>query len=198
PHLVDADAAELAADEKLKGRMEFYETYGLWFLLQPQIADSDLPEARLDSDDEFRFPIFRDFEAINCEGWNGPYLDAEVREAWTYDDISFPQVADKYGGVTVEDTGLVMPLGVYRLLYYEHRDEIDIGRDVIYRRLLLVAPRGNIDRDELTSDELLLETGNLRGGINEGRLNLETGAFSNADSSPFFILELLNMDVLPE
>lgn len=198
PHLVGASPEQLVADEKLKGLMEFYETYGLWFLLQPQIADSGLSEARLDSDDEYRFPVFRDFEAITCEGWNGPYLDAEIREAWVYDDISFPQVADKHGGVTVNETDLLKPLGVYRLLYYEHREVIDTNRDVIYRRLLLIAPRGNVDRDELTSDELLLETGNLRGGTDEGRLDLDTRAFSNSENSPFFTLELLNMDLLPE
>lgn len=176
-------------DDELEARMEFYETYGLWFLMLPKI--SELPEARLDSADDYRFPVFEGYDGLACEGWNGPYLDAPMREAWTFDDIDFPQVAVKHGGI---DDGDGNPLGVYRLLFYEHREDLSGGREIIYRRLLLVAPRGS----SLTRDEWLLETGNLRGGADEGRLNLSSGAFSNADNSPFFVLELLNMDVLPE
>jgi len=182
-------------DDRLEGRMEFYETYGLWFLILPKISDADLPENRLDSDIDSRFPVFENYNGITGEGWNGPYLDVPIREAWTLDDVEFPQIADKHGGIVDTDDN---PLGVYRMLYYEHREILDGTRDLIYRRLLLIAPRGNTERDELTSDELLLETGNLRGGLDQGRLDLDTGAFINEDDSPFFILELLNMDILPE
>ncbi len=190
-------------DEQVEMLMEFYETYGLWFLMVPSI--SGIVENTVDSDDSDEFLAFKDYQALLCEGWEGPYLEAPIREAWEYGVNSFPQIGDKYGGATVEETNLVKPLGVYRLLYYEHCEDLSDLTETIYRRLLLVAPRGNTEWDELTSDELLLETGNLRGGAGrldgkpeEGRMNLNTRSFSNVDDSEFFILELKNMDIHPE
>lgn len=190
-------------NDDLEGLMEFYETYGLWFLLQQKI--SKVPAAALDLDGDYAFPIFADYDGLSSEGWNGPYIDAILREAWTFsgpglpaDGLHFPQIANKHGGVTITDANLVKPLGVYRLLYYEHCEDVADVTETIYRRLLLVAPRGDVDWDELTDDELLLETGNLRGGSDEGRLNRSTGSFTNTDNDPFFILELKNLDILPE
>ncbi len=206
-------------DETFDGRMEFYETYGLWFLMQPSIPK--IGENSDDSDASDEFPAFDAYNGLAGEGWNGPYLDAPAREAWVYDVVGeradgtfegmeFPQVADKHGGTVLKlpnstNPSQVKPLGVYRLLYYEHCENVSDPAEPIYRRLLLVAPRGNPQRDELVDDELLLETGNLRGGAGRsdgepewGRLNLSTGAFSNTEDSPFFILELLNLDLLPQ
>jgi len=191
-------------DELVERQMEFYETYGLWFLMLPSISGID--ENTDDSDEADEFPVFKEYQALTCEGWKGPYLDATIREAWNLgtsaNPIYFPQVANKYGGLNDIDGNA---LGVYRLLYYEHCEDIADVNETIFRRLLLVAPRGNSDWDELTDDELLLESGNLRGGNGrtdgrpeEGRLNLDTRAFSNADDDPFFILELKNMDIHPE
>lgn len=205
------------SDDPIYQWMEFYETYGLWFLMQPRVPG--LVENTDDSDESDEFPSFKDFDVTTCDGWNGPYLDTVTREAWVYDvtgqridgtytGVEFPQVADKHGGEilmlpNIAAPDVVKPLGVYRLLYYEHCEDLSDLTEPIYRRLLLIAPRGNTDRDELTDDELLLETGNLRGGAGRpdggpewGRLNLSTGSFTNRETSPFFILELLNMDVL--
>jgi len=175
-------------DERLERQMEFYETYGLWFLMLPKV--SAVVENTSDSDETDEFPVFTEYSALASDGWNGPYLDATAREAWNYGGIDFPQVADKHGGLA-DNNGNA--LGVYRLLYYEHCEDLTDDTEPIYRRLLLVSTRGS----SLTGDDLLLETGNLRGGSDAGRLNQSTRTFSNTDDSPFFILELKNMDILP-
>lgn len=181
-------------DPVFDGRMELFETYGLWFLMLRRIPG--VPENTPDPSDYDEFPQFALFDVLTGEGWNGPYLDVASRKAWTYDGIDFPQIADKHGGSGLDSSGNA--LGVYRLLYYEHCEDLGDLTEPIYRRLLLVAPLGNTGRDELKEDELLLETGNLRGGAGAGRLNPRTGAFENNPASEIFILELLNMDQVRE
>lgn len=179
-------------DDLFDGRMEFFERYGLWFLMQPTIPHDGIAhddETNPNPVNRYRFPAFRKYDTLAGEGWNGPYLDATSRSAWTLDGIDFPQVADKHRGT-------------YRLLYYEHCENVADLTKPIYRRLLLVAPRGNAAWDEIAAGELLDLSGNLRGGGNDGSpLNLGTGAFENrvasgdeGTSSPLFVLELLNMD----
>ncbi len=184
-------------DPALEARMEFFETYGLWFLMRPTIYDVDAADR--DSGEIYRFPDFGAYDRIAGEGWNGPYLDGDTNKAWVIGGARFPQIGGKHGLATVDADG--NPLGVYRLLYYEHQEDDD---QPYYRRLLLVSPRDNASWDTLA--ELLPQTGNLRGGTDQGRLNLDTGAFENlvADGddddgvSPFFVLELLNMDRRPD
>ncbi len=205
------------ASKRFYGQMDFYETYGLWFLMLPRISGASTAEH---PEEGYKlFPEFVMFSAVTGDGWNGPYLDVNAREAWTYDavwkddpieyeGIDFPQIADKHGGHRYEypienEPSIVKPLDVYRLLYYEHQEP---SGGTIYRRLLLVAPRGNANADEIKAGELLDQTGTRRRGADRGRLNLHTGTFSNdpldinddedESASPFFVLEFLNMDKL--
>ncbi len=146
------------------GLMEFFETYGLWFLMQGSHPDADMD-----------FPDFGTYNALRGEGWNGPYLDVPVRQTSTNGTVVFPQIEDKYGTA-------------YRMLYYEHDEG---APDPVFRRLLLIGSRGDEDWDELT--ELVGRAGNLRdAGNDEGRLNLATGAMEI--DGAFYIVELLNMD----
>lgn len=183
-------AAGHVADSQLEARMQLYETYGLWFLMLPKVYNvgADAQDA-----DGQGFPDFGAYDGLAGEGWNGPYLDVTSRSAWTYDGVAFPQIADKYDGRAVVDGN---PTDVYRLLYFEHSEAPGDAAFPVYRRLLLVAPRDNAGFD--THAELLAETGgSLRGG-GRGRLNLQSGAFENNESSPYFVLELINLDVLPQ
>lgn len=217
--LVDPPSTD--AERRFYGQMEFFETYGLWFLMFRKTADIT---PNPDPEDGYElFPEFDEYDIETGEGWNGPYLDVSSRLAWVYDvtdrredgsyeGTSFPQVADKFGGATLMlpdnvSPDFVQPLGVYRLLYYEHCENISDTSEPIYRRLLLVGPAGNTDRDELENaetgeDELLLETGNRRGanalpdGIDQGRLNLSTGDFSHGRG--IFVIDLLNFDIVRE
>lgn len=163
--------------------MEFFERFGLWFLLRPSAAarGGHRPD---------EFIVFDRPSLITGHGWRGPYVAAQnvidcgadggmMPRPDDSGDFRFPQPATKFGGF-------------YQVLYYEHCADDSMAGAAVVRRLLLMAAANPADYDEW--DEVKKLTGNRRQGSSYP-VDPVTGAVETFSSSNgLFFVELANFD----
>ena len=180
-------------NNRLYGMLEFFERYGLWFLLQPSVNDRSRHRDELHA--------FAPYNPIRGEGWQGPYLSparllpyTEIRgEMKPVDDstpdssVRLPQIATQYEN------------GIYRVLYFEHCEDENDATKPIFRRLLLVCAQDGHSVD--SAEKLRRYAGNRRDRPSSVRqndafpLNMQTGAIEPLDSDRgIAFTELLNLD----